>query len=139
MIFDSLAFDLAFTTFISLFHFSWDPWYLRRPVVCENVISKQYNLMKLFERNLAFRFSVCLSIRMFIRPLVHALLKSPWDHPRPPGGDLLGWPWPWVRSTTGGHFLVILYSYCNIDTTAAFTLKIKFWYKFVLNWTIQDS
>ena len=39
----SLAFGLTFTTFVGLLHFSWNPWYLRRPVVCLNVISDHYN------------------------------------------------------------------------------------------------
>ena len=35
---------LAFMTYVSLFHFSCNPWHLRRLLVCLKVISEQYNL-----------------------------------------------------------------------------------------------
>ena len=35
---------LAFMTFVGLFHFSCNPWHLRRLLVCLKVISEQYNL-----------------------------------------------------------------------------------------------
>ena len=34
---------LAFTTFVGLFHFSCNPWYLRRPAVCLKVIYERFN------------------------------------------------------------------------------------------------
>ena len=37
-----LAFDLAFTTFIGLLYFSWNPWCLRSPVVCKKLFSDHY-------------------------------------------------------------------------------------------------
>ena len=38
---------LAFMTFVGLFHFSFNPWYPRRPVVCFKVKYGQYNLKTL--------------------------------------------------------------------------------------------
>ena len=42
-ILQSLAFDLAFPTFVSLLQFIWNPWHLKRPVVGKNVKSEHYN------------------------------------------------------------------------------------------------
>ena len=42
----SLAFALAFMTFIGLFEFFWDPWSLRSPGVCSIGISKHYIIKK---------------------------------------------------------------------------------------------
>ena len=72
---DSLAYDLAFTTFVGLLWFFWNPWYLRRPVVCKNVVSKHYNLKNNFQ--IRFGISVhCVAWRKFVKTYHATLLLS---------------------------------------------------------------